>query len=346
MKSIISRYLATSFIFPFLASCSFFIVFLLTFQFFKFTKIIINKEIPAFLIAEMILHLGNTFLPLSIPLSAYFAALYTLKKMSLDSEYIVMRSLGLAKWDIFKPLLLLGLLLTFTIFSLGETIIPLSRRRFQEITANITSKGMLSSIQKEQFYFEIPHFTIFAQNVENKGELLEKLFIHIKSPKFGENEEKIIMAERGELLKEGKEEDASIEMLRFKLYQGSITKSSPDHRYIEKILFDTYDFPIDLSQFKNGVASKESMKSTSTLYQSINLKERNPLIVTEFWERIYNAFQPTLFIFLGLLFGIQSRRGPSKKVDLLSFFAPLFYYSLYFTSLSMARKESSYLCEL
>ena len=93
MLKVYQRYLAASFIPPFLISLVFFVSFLLTFQLFRITKILINKAVEVQAVFELVGHIALSFLPLAIPISAYFATIFTLNRLSEDSEVIALRSL-------------------------------------------------------------------------------------------------------------------------------------------------------------------------------------------------------------------------------------------------------------
>ena len=112
MFKVAQRYIAYNFLPPFLASCIFFVMFLLTFQLFKITRIIINKGVEFSVILELIGHIAISFFPMAIPLSALVATIYTLNKLCEDSEIMAMRSFGMSKFQLFQPLLILGILIS------------------------------------------------------------------------------------------------------------------------------------------------------------------------------------------------------------------------------------------
>ena len=80
MFKIAQRYLAYHFLGPFLVSTFFFVIFLLTFQLFRITKVIISKGVEVGTIFELIFHMGISFLPMAIPLSVLFASIYTMNR--------------------------------------------------------------------------------------------------------------------------------------------------------------------------------------------------------------------------------------------------------------------------
>src|SRR5690606_17243827 len=108
MPSLLQRYLAINFVPPFLVACAFFVTFLLTSQLFRLTSIVVNKGVEFWSVLELFGHIAISFLPMAVPLSALFATIMTLNKLSEDSEIVAMRSFGIEKSQLFKPFLILA----------------------------------------------------------------------------------------------------------------------------------------------------------------------------------------------------------------------------------------------
>ena len=119
--------------------------------------------------------------------------------------------------------MIIALFCAVSVFSLNRNLIPYSKRLFKNTVIALTSKGFLSDIKSEQFYTEIPDIILFAENVEDKGETLNDVFIQIS----GANEEKVIMAQRG-LLNKNKPGSSTALNLRLDLYDGNITTIKGD----------------------------------------------------------------------------------------------------------------------
>ena len=95
----------------------------------------------------------------------FFATIFTLNKMSEDSEIIAMRSFGMTKFKIYLPFLVVSLMLALTINSLYSVFIPKANAAFKNTIVKLTSSGMLSSIKSGQFFTDIPNATLFAEYV-------------------------------------------------------------------------------------------------------------------------------------------------------------------------------------
>jgi lipopolysaccharide export system permease protein len=327
---------------------------------FRITRIVINKGAEWTIVFELIGHIAISFLPMSIPLSVLFASMYTLNKMSEDSEIIAMRSFGLTKWKLFTPFLVLGVCISVAIFSLNQKLIPFSKTKFKNTIIRLTSKGMLTDIKAENFFTEIPGVTLFAEKVKNDGRDLENVFIQKKSGKQN-SVEQVIMAKRGTLIKKAKDK-WSIPAIRFHLEEGNIIKSSPNSTDIEKVIFKEYDFPITSGQGLNSFVTKDSMRTNAELIEVMGkytaqlkkyerpklsaheINDQKNLIKSlnrtklEYWTRFNTPIQCLIFVFLGFALGIKKGRGKSSNTGLVGMLVLVLYYVIFFTGVSFAKK--------
>lgn len=296
---------------------------------------------------------------MAIPLSALFAAIYTMNKMSEDSELVAMRSFGLTKKVLLTPFVLLGVLIAGVILVLNVNLIPHSKTQFKNTLIKLTSQGVAADIKPGQFYTDIPGVTLFAEKVTDGATKLESVFILMDK----DEEEQVIVAKKGALIKQDLGE-LRVPMLRLYLEDGNIAKFSED-KSIEKILFDQYDFPVISGGSLPGFVSKDSMKSSSSLWKEIkersitynylsSLDERSDVqeryhqdlrrnlarSKLEFWGRVNTPFQVLTFIILGFCLGVKRGRGRSKSSSWTGFIVLISYYALFFTGLSMAKKAT------
>lgn len=355
--AIVQRYLAAHFIGPFVLATSFFVIFLLTFQLFRLIQIVTSKGVHPSAIFELMGHIAISFLPMAVPLSALFATIYTLNKLSEDSEIVAMRSFGLQKATLIKPFIVLGIFISGMIFVLNRNLIPHSKTQFKNTIIRLTSQGSMTDIKAGQFFTEIPDVTLFAENVTDGGSRLQDVFI-LQNKK---NVEQVIFAKRGVLIKQpvGKLRTPT---LRLHLEEGNIVKIDGE-KTVEKILFADYDFPVVSGGILPGFVTKDSMRSNAELVKVIDERrvrleelglksnltneeafEKNDILTNlpktelEYWSRFNTPLQVLLFIFLGFSLGIKKGRGKTKSSGSLGLFYLLGYYVLFFGGISFARK--------
>ena len=353
MMKVSTRYLLYNFIPPFLLSCVFFVSFLLVFQLFRITRIVIQKGLPFIELLELVGHIAVTFLPMAIPISCFFASLYTMNRMSEDSEIVAFRSFGLKKNQLLMPFLFAGLFVAIGIFSINQNLIPASKTIFKNTIIKLTSKGVLSDVQPGNFYTELPNIILFAEEVSEDKKKLNGVFINLEKNNVAQS----IFAKEGVLVKR---KDNAFEMasLRFFLTDGNIVKFNKLTNKTEKILFKDYDFPILDGSYTPGFVTKDSMRSNRELIRVMKQKQKEvdkylkkndqgrakgakrslAKSEIEFFSRINTPFQCLLFIFLGFIFGIKKSRGKGKSMGSRALTVLIIYYAVFFTGISMAKK--------
>lgn len=367
MFKITQRYLAATFIAPFVLSTLFFVSFLLIFQMFRLIKVVINENVSFLTVLELVFHIGVSFLPMAFPLAALFSIIYTMNKMSEDSEIVAMRSFGMTKQQLFAPFLIIGLMISVTIYVLNAELIPYSRSTFRNMVIKLTSDGAMTNIRSESFFTEIPRVTLFAAKVSEDGNQMSDIFIHFREN--NNDEQRVIHAKRGALIKRSAGE-FSTPTVRMHLEQGNMIKTNSNTGEVEKVLFEQYDFPVISSTQALGFVTKDSMMTNRELqleidendkkFQDFNrsLSESNTQISGEqsnqkknlkkdlyrsrlqLWTRYNTPIQCLIFIFLGFSLGIKKGRGHSKNSTGLSLSLLLGYYAIFFTGVSLIKKGS------
>jgi lipopolysaccharide export LptBFGC system permease protein LptF len=369
MKLLLQRYLAAQFILPLVVSTVFFICFLLTFELFRLTELLVTRDISLWFIVKLVGNIALTFVPLSLPIAVFFSTIYCLNRLSGDSEYIAMRAGGLTKARLLTPFLLVAGLLAASVYQLNQTVIPLSNKAFRQKVTYLTSSGLLAGIKEGQFFTAIPGITLFAGSSTKYGRNLAEVFLHVteteteaKAGKGKESvktvpaaapaaiSERVIFAERGELLFERSPERLS-EKLTLTLYDGNIVGSRGGSE-VEKILFRKYVFPISQKQFEDQFSIKETMLTSAELEEVLTMTEAEALKAYDFnkkeffnaryeyWNRKNGALICFVFCFLGFTLGVTGNRGKSKNSGLLGLLCLLVYYGLYFSLVSVAKKEA------
>ncbi len=353
MKLLLQRYLAAQFILPLVLSTVFFICFLLTFELFRMTELLVTRDVSLWFILKLVGNIALTFVPLSLPIAVFFSTIYCLNRLSADSEYIAMRAGGLTKLRILFPFLLVAGLLSASVYQLNQTVIPLSNKAFRQKVTYLTSSGLLAGIKEGQFFTAIPSITLFASRATKYGRNLDEVFLHVKekaSKEQGEAEsERVIFADRGELLFERSPVTLS-EKLTLTLFDGNIVGLLGGGE-VEKILFRKYVFPISQKQFEDQFSIKETMLTSSELHGVLTMTEEEARKAYDFnkkeffnaryeyWNRKNGALICFIFCFLGFTLGVTGNRGKSKSSGLLGLLCLLIYYGLYFSLVSAAKKE-------
>lgn len=345
MKLLLQRYLAAQFIMPLVVSTFFFISFLLTFELFRLTELLVTRDISLWFTIKLVGNIALTFVPLSLPIAVFFSTIYCLNRLSSDSEYIAMRAGGMTKFRILVPFLIIASILTASVYQLNQNVIPQSNKEFRQKLNYLTSSGLLAGIKEGQFFTLIPNLTLFATESTKYGRNLKEVFLHLVEQG---GSEKVIFADRGELVFERSSESLS-EKLTLTLYDGNIVGEASDGN-VEKILFEKYVFPVSQQQFDDRLSIKETMLTSKELEGVLKMTQEEAdkaygfnekeffNAKYEFWNRKNGALICFIFCLLGFTLGISGNRGKSKNSGLLGLFCLIVYYGLYFSLVGLAKK--------
>lgn len=259
-----------------------------------------------------------------------------------------MRSFGLNKFQLYIPFFIVSIFVGLMILFLNRELIPVSQVEFRNSVRSMESSQFLADIKEGRFFTSIPNVTIFSEKVGEEGKKLDKIFIHIDTPK--EDKEQIIFSKKGNMLKK-RDFATSSESLRLILENGNISNTLGEAEKLEKIIFDKYDFPITEGSFKPRFKTKPSMMNSSKLWQLMSMGEKEAKeagydkkyiskVSFEYWNRWNTPLLCIVFTFLGISIGVQDNRGKRKNVGSMSLVFLIAYYSAFFGLVTLSRKTA------
>lgn len=331
---ILQRYLAASFIKPFVFGTLFFVIFLLTFQMFRVVGLIISKGMDFSYVGTIIWQVGLSLIPLAMPMAIYFSVLFVMGKISDDSELVVMRASGMSKFDLLKPFLFVSLIAGLALFFIGDILAPRGKLAFKKKLVILKTQGDLTDIKPGEFFTLIPNVTLFATEFDMDKSTLKDVFIQFIEK---DGTEKTIMSDIGIIHKKNLENGQT--KISFTLKKGNILQIQNDK--FEKILFDRYEFPIELGEKWSFYPKERDMEGSDLkVYldkgpeKASNRKNYYKALI-EYYNRRNNSFLVVALSLLAFSLGFKNTRGRSRH-GFRAFVYLVGYYSLYFLGVSFA----------
>lgn len=347
MRLLLQRYLAANFIVPLMVSLLFFVCFLLTFELFRLTTLIMSRDISLIFLLGLMGDLALTFIPLALPIATFFSMVFCLNKLSTDSEYVAMRAAGLRKDRLFMPFLVVSLLLSVSAFFLVQEIIPYTNRDFKRRVNFLTSSGLISAIKEGQFFTAVNNITLFPTKAGPDGQGLQDVFLHLKE----NDSERVIIAKRGELIYERDAKTLS-EKLTLNLEEGTITGLRGE-KDVEKILFQRYSLPLSQSRYSERINPRETMLNRRELAKVLEMtpeeaaakyrftKKKDLFNARyEYWNRFNMPIVCLLLTLLGFGLGIKEARGKGRNSALWGLGCLIAFYGAFFALVGVARSET------
>lgn len=240
-----------------------------------------------------------------MPVALSIAVIYTYNKLTSESELIVLNAVGVSKWQLARPALLLGVICMVICYALALFIMPESNRRFRDIRTLFRDKYASVLLEEQVFNSPMDGVTVYVRSRDADNNLSGVLMHDSRNP----NGVVSMIAERGRV-----EQTASGP--KFYLQQGM--RQEWKNGRISWLAFDDYSMEI-------AFYGKAGVRSYSPEEQNIiGLYKRDGL--TDKQQRAYRAeanqrilwplftVALPLFVIAALFSSEFNRRGQSKRM--------------------------------
>lgn len=101
----------------------------------------LDKNVPKNIIVQYYLYYIPYIVVLSMPVGTLLSTVFTIGTMARDNELIAMKALGFSLFSVMKTLLVVGLIISVSIFFIAEIIAAESNKKKAEITRNYLESG-------------------------------------------------------------------------------------------------------------------------------------------------------------------------------------------------------------
>jgi len=230
------------------------------------------------------------------PIALVIAVAYVLNKLATDSEIIVMNAAGLRPWLLFRPFLIVTVLVSLLILGIGFYLAPEGLRRLKRWDAEITADVVTNVLQTGRFMELDFGLTIFVRERQPGGRLAGVFIDDRRNPK----ERDSIVADHGVVVK-----SASGSFLI--LEDGTLQRFESGKRDPALIVFERDAF--DMSKF--ATPSRVILYSVRERYfwQLFAPDPADPVFVAsptafraEFHDRVLAPLYPFAFVALTFAF--------------------------------------------
>lgn len=192
-----------------------------------------------------------------IPLSTFAATLYTLNKLYVESELVVIMMSGRSPWSLVRPLMIFGGMAACALFIVTLVLLPASRTRLADRMLEVRSELANSIIVEGRFVHPAPGVTTYIRDTNTVGEMAG-IFIHDSR---SEDRPVTYSANRAVFVSDGSE--AQIVM-----FDGVTQRLDADQETYSTVLFDRFAF--DLSDFVKTGTSRDRRPSEYPVLIGLN----------------------------------------------------------------------------
>lgn len=133
------------------------------------------------------LYLTGLMLPslllMLVPIALGIGVIYTYNRLMVESELIVLNAVGISKWQLAKPALLVGLACALFCYGLSLFIMPAANEKFQDIRTFFRDKYASVLLEEEVFNNPIDGVTVYVRSRDDKNNLYGIMMHDSRNPK-------------------------------------------------------------------------------------------------------------------------------------------------------------------
>src|SRR3989475_66333 len=324
----------------FLGLCVFVLVFIMN-ALFELAEIAIKKDLSIRSVVTILLFYLPRVLELTIPMAILLGVLVGIGRLSTDSEVVALRASGVSYWKILYPVLTLGIVGWVVSSVLILEVEPGANYKRRQIYNRLMySADMRRELKPRVFFEDVPGMLLYADEVHQGGDFLEKVFIY-QSEDGGK--ELVTVARRAQI-----EYDRQTGVARFFLEAGvthSTTPSEPESYQLSSferqmiVKEPDESFKLRSSLLNRPPPKNYHEQSLGDLAHSITLagaidhaETRNRVvgnILAIMHERFALPVACLVFAILGVPLGVMNRRGGRASGFSLSIGISIVYWILY-----------------
>jgi lipopolysaccharide export system permease protein len=182
LMKIVDRYMAKGFLGPFIWCIFLFLVMAIIIDIFSFIDNIVKNKIPMTSIIAFYVYYSPTVLLQVTPMAVLLSTIFVLSSLNKHNEIIAMKSSGISLWRILVPLLVIGAIISLSVFTINDRIIPTSSKvadviRRDELEKE-KSRGRQAKIINNVAVYGAGNRIIFARNYDTEKKTLGDIVIH------------------------------------------------------------------------------------------------------------------------------------------------------------------------
>ncbi|WP_339107407.1 LPS export ABC transporter permease LptF [Thioclava sp. GXIMD4216] len=106
-----------------------------------------------------------------LPIAAFAATVYTLNRLSSESELVAMQATGASPWRLARPVLVFGLLVGLMMAVLTHFLVPQSRAQLATRQAQLAENVTASLLTPGRFQHPVDGISIYIRAISDNGEL-------------------------------------------------------------------------------------------------------------------------------------------------------------------------------
>lgn len=302
----LDKLIIKTFIGPFIV-VFFVVLFVLMMQFlWKYIDDLVGKGLDISIIAELLVYMSATMVPLALPLAVLLSAIMTFGNLGESYELVALKSAGISLMRFMRPLIVVSAIICLLAFLFSNYVIPVANLQAKSLLYDVSKTKPAFNIKEGIFYDEIDGYTIRVSKKDPDGRTIHNVLIYDRTG--GTSNTKLILAKNGNMaLSENKK------FLYFILHNGWRYEERTDrtgtmNEFI-RLGFKEYRKVFDLSSLSFGRTDKELFKSN---YQMLNVRQLDKAI--DSISRQMKGYQKSVRSYVTSRFGFTRWKDSSDVI--------------------------------
>ncbi len=340
MRRILSIYLISEILPPFLIGLLAFTVILFTARMLKLVELVVTRGLPLLKIGKLFTLILPTFLEMTVPMALLLGILLGLGRLSSDQETTALKASGISPFQILLPIGMLALFISLLSLLITTLVRPVANRTLNKELYNIAKGHVVTALREKVFNDNFPDVLIYVEEVVPPGNASQGILIVDRRDPDREN---VIFGKVALFLT-----DEESRTLNLKIFDGIIHEREKTTPNFSQTHFNVYNIKLDLEEAFSLMRKKERRPKEMSLQQlgrTIRSKEAKGIKPTpevmELHQRFSFAFAPLVFGLLGVSLAIMptpSRTGRSWGLASCLFWL-LVYYGLLSIGKALGERE-------
>jgi lipopolysaccharide export system permease protein len=297
------------------------------------SDIFFGIKIPTILVWQLAVALIPNVIAFTCPMACLVGVMIGLARLKSDSELVAIRASGVGNWQLLKPILVLGILLSSFSLLVNWKGVPLAAQLVRQVTLQAGIAKLESPIEPGQFNLDIPNYAFFVRNGDLEKGIWKNVFISNDSK---DGILRLITAKEGNL---NSDNDQTELLLR---EANVVTVEREKSPVFEKFELMNFAIPSKRSELLKKLSDSTILPEELGLPELAKFaSEKTGKEKTEadllFYRRITLSITPLIFVFLATSLSLRFSRGGRGFGIVLALIVLASYYLCILFGEQMAR---------
>lgn len=274
----------------------------------RFIDFIVNRGLSVASFVYLSSLLLPALLSIVLPIALFCAVIFVYNKLIMDSELVVLKSVGVSRFGLAKPAIIVGLLVSAFSYLISLYLLPASYREFKDMQIYVRNNYASVLLQEGVFNSPIQNLTVYIDGRTDDG-MLKGLLVHDAR---NEHSPATMMAQEGRLVD-------TPSGPRFELVRGNRQEFDKEKGSLSLLYFDRY--LLDLGGFVEEPGTRIREARERFLGELFFPLDAKPSMLAQFHAEGHNrliwpvyTLIMTLLALAALLPGEFNRRGQWKHI--------------------------------